>query len=131
MIDEASAEDIRIAKQHLERALARAINRDSLRWTNPPTYVVTEEVPQGEYYAVNPEAFVDLDEPDVLEWQSLDHVPVGVVVRDKAGDFWKIKPDGRLRIRFHDKKKWEKVNDPRLPLSAWDSYAPFTEVKDR
>jgi hypothetical protein len=157
MIDEASAEDIRIAKQHLERALARAINRDSLRWANPPTYVVTDNVPSGTYYGgFDPEAFVDLDEPaeirpkwvasegsweipegdkivepDVLEWRSLDHVPVGVVVRDKAGDFWKIKPNGKLRIRFHGEKKWHKANVAGAPLSGWDHFAPFTEVKDR
>jgi hypothetical protein len=130
MIDEVSAEDIRIAKQHLERALARAINRDSIRWNNPPTYVVTDDVPQGTYYAgFDPEAFVDLDEPRLPEYSSLAIVPVGTVVRDRTGDDWKIKPDGSLRLRFKDGKKWKRANVAGYPLTAWDSYAPFTEVK--
>jgi hypothetical protein len=159
MIDEASAEDIRIAKQHLDRALARAINRDSLRWTNPPAYQVigdSQDLWPDEDRGFIPGTAVDLDEvgdtsayveqeieehsypvrigqvypPDVLEWQSLDYVPVGVVVRDKDGDCWKIKPDGKLRSRFKGEKKWGKANVAGAPLSAWDHFGPFTEVKE-
>jgi hypothetical protein len=129
MIDEASAEDIRIAKQHLDKALARAINRDSIRWNNPPTYQVVSD-PESNPWPDEYSEPVDLDEPRLPEYSSLAIVPVGTVVRDRTGDDWKIKPDGSLRLRFKGSKKWKRANVAGYPLSAWDSYAPFTEVKE-
>ena len=127
-------EEISLAKQHLEKALARARNRDSLqedakRWINPPIYDVVEGAvkvrPKGRRRPA-PRPRVNF-----RAWLSLEQVPVGVVVKDKDGDFWKIKADGRLRVRWGagSKKKWHKANIAGYRLSSWDHFGPFTEVK--
>jgi hypothetical protein len=113
-------EDLQKASWYLGRELFRLsqlwnpeqpATPDASGWVNPPTYEV-----------------VDLDAPQ--EFWSLGLVPPGVVVRDKDGDFWKIKRNGKLRSRDRRATKWKKANHSGYPLSTWDSFAPFIEVKD-
>ncbi|QBP31074.1 hypothetical protein SEA_REFUGE_55 [Mycobacterium phage Refuge] len=69
------------------------------------------------------------------EWASLFDVPVGVVVTDSYGDFWRINPEtGWLEIKFADegkKAEWSDETSHKLngaPLTMWDGFAPFKEV---
>ncbi|AEJ92382.1 hypothetical protein TIMSHEL_51 [Mycobacterium phage Timshel] len=75
---------------------------------------------------------VDLDEP--RQWLSLADVPAGVIVTDRLNnkDQWRISEhSGLLEIKFEDEKKWDDDTAHRggLPLTAWDNFGPFTEVR--